>query len=318
MSGALDLEFQFNSDSLLSDLPGALDTLNHFALSGGKRFRPALLLKVAKCLAVDPKIAAPFAIVAERIHNATLLHDDVVDESPSRRGKATLNARGENKKAVLGGDLLLARTLRDLGVANDAGILKDMFNVLVDLTEGEWLQLESRCSFDIGARHLREVARKKTGSLIGWCCATPARIKGEPLSTIETLREVGVLLGVAFQLIDDCLDFDRSSGKPFAQDLKEGQMNFVTQDLIENSSESRAEIKSHLLLESPSEFSPNLMAKILLSVKKTLSRAETEIALANTKIYQTAVHPSVKTAIEHEVIVPFLNQIKKTRETMRA
>jgi octaprenyl-diphosphate synthase len=310
----MDLPFHFDLDSLSSDTPGGLDVLNDFALSRGKRFRPLLLMKVAACLSVQPTIAAPFAVIIERIHNATLLHDDVVDESPSRRGRATINASGENKKAILGGDLLLARTLQDLGDSGNSSIIRDMFGVLVELTEGEWLQLEARHHFEVELRHLRQVARKKTGSLIGWCCAIPARLRGDRDSLVDSLREFGVSIGVAFQLIDDCLDFDQSSGKPFAQDLKEGQINFVTRDLLEKSPHLKLEIKSHFASPASGDFSADFMRELESAKKRVLELAEREIVSAGSKISFSALKALERQRLEDEVLSPFLRQISAMRE----
>jgi geranylgeranyl pyrophosphate synthase len=217
-----------------TSLPEAAALLNRQTLIGGKKFRPALCFLLSEIFSIPHEQMKIYAVAAERIHNATLIHDDIIDETPKRRGKATLNASGFNRRAVLAGDLLLVRALKDVGLAGDLKILRDLNETLVELVEGEWLQLESRGMVDRDESHLRQVAIKKTSSLIAWCCTVAAHLAGLSEKNQSPLKDFGHHVGLAFQMIDDCLDFSTSSGKPFSQDLFEGQINFVTQELLKN------------------------------------------------------------------------------------
>ena len=309
MKPTASLRYELDSEEL--SLPGGIALLNG-QLTDGKRFRPQLLMRVADCLGVAAPLAAPYAIAVERIHNATLLHDDVVDEAQVRRNKPTLNASGENRKAILAGDLLLARALRDLGASANRGALEELFEVLVELTEGEWLQLESRYRLEVGERHLYEVARKKTASLIRWCCSVPGHLLGSlPKGSTASLGVFGTHLGIAFQLMDDCLDFDPASGKPFAQDLAEGQVNFVTQNLLRQSPEWRAEIEARLGRPNSGAFPAGLsvsLRRALLSVRR---QAELEIETARASLAQSSLAASVQARLDEEVTQPVISQLFK-------
>jgi geranylgeranyl pyrophosphate synthase len=305
---------ELDPDSPSTHVPGALELLNSNALRGGKRFRPLLLTMVSEALGVPRNVAAPYAVAAERIHNATLLHDDVIDESNSRRGKPTLNANGKNRQAVLGGDLLLAEALRDLGKTENHLALQSLFDVLVELSEGEWLQLEARNQLEITERHLIEVAAKKTGSLISWCCATPALLIEGPTPNLPahaTLRRMGQHLGIAFQMLDDCMDFDRRSGKPFAQDLREGQINFVIFELLLDQPKWRNGIFSERTI---TELSNGTTFPLASALDRTLSKAGLEIASARAHLERAGFSARVNQRIDEGIFLPFLSQIEEFRK----
>jgi geranylgeranyl pyrophosphate synthase len=225
-------DYRLTEDLNSTSLPEVAALLNKQTLVGGKKLRPALCFLMADVFSIPHEKIKLYAVAAERIHTATLIHDDVIDDAPKRRGKSTLNASGFNRRAILAGDLLLVRALKDVGLAGDLTILRDLNETLVQLVEGEWLQLESRGLVDRDEVHLRQVATKKTSSLIVWCCTIAGRLAALYPHHHKYLKDFGVHLGLAFQMIDDCLDFSKSSGKPFSQDLFEGQINFVTQELI--------------------------------------------------------------------------------------
>lgn len=305
------LEFKLNAEQ--SELPGALDLLNEHALKGGKGFRPKILRAVAACLGLKSDRVDAFAIAAERFHSATLLHDDVIDDAVTRRGRPTLNAQGENKRAILGGDLLLAETLRDLGKTGQWIVLQDLLDVLVELTEGEWLQLESRHNADVDRRHLLEVARKKTGSVIGWCFAAPARISSLWELALP-LRLVGQSVGLVFQILDDVLDFDpSSSGKPYCQDLREGQINFVTVELLDLQPQLKTSIfDANRILElaqTPSK-------QVRHAVQNTLDFAERELCAVKVALEALSTkHPPLH-SLQAQVAHAFEDRIASFRRRL--
>jgi geranylgeranyl pyrophosphate synthase len=222
---------------LLVDAPAHIpeipQLLQNTLLVGGKRLRPALCFLMGRLLGVSTEKLAPFARAAELTHAATLAHDDVTDEAERRRNRPTLNAVTGNSRAVLTGDLLLARVLREIADQGNPEVLRDMTVVYEDLVTGEWLQLEARGKIDVTRELLERIARHKTGSLLRWCCSTPARLAERGPEFIRTAEKLGETLGLAFQMIDDVIDFEVGGEKPFAQDLREGTVNFVTLAMIE-------------------------------------------------------------------------------------
>lgn len=206
--------------------------LNNTVLHGGKRFRPVLLALFGNFMGLEFETLAPYARAVELAHAATLAHDDIIDEAHERRNVETLNRMTSNSHAVLGGDFLLARVVAEIARLGNIRILQEMAEVLEELVSGEWLQLEARGIISVDHQHLETVARKKTASLISWSCTTPAILRGLSNETVELCRDFGNCVGVAFQQMDDLLDFQEGTGKTFAKDLDEGQVNFVALELI--------------------------------------------------------------------------------------
>ena len=176
---------------------------------------------------------APYARAAELTHSASLAHDDVIDTAMKRRNRPTLNAVASNTRAVLAGDLLLARVMVELSARGQLEIIQDLSRAVEDLVSGEWLQLEAKNVVDIERRQLEETARLKTASLIGWCVVTPARLAAAPPEVLRAAASFGEGLGLAFQMVDDVLDFEPAGEKPFANDVRNGLVNFVVLELLE-------------------------------------------------------------------------------------
>jgi geranylgeranyl pyrophosphate synthase len=215
-------------------IPAVTGWTHDLLLTGGKQLRPKLCLMMAKAIGVPQDEIVPFAQIAEWVHSATLAHDDVIDSATERRNRPTLNARLTQARAVLSGDLLLSRSmvqLSDLGVPE---ALRAMAVVLEDLVTGEWLQLEMRGSLNVTSRMLENIAKLKTASLIEWCCQVPFFYQGAPESKTRMAKIFGYHLGMAFQKIDDSLDYEHTSGKDYLKDLKEGLLNSVSVFLLEN------------------------------------------------------------------------------------
>ncbi len=207
--------------------------LERTLLLGGKRLRPLICFLIGRFFELSPDKVAVYARAAELTHAATLSHDDVIDESDTRRNRPTLNKESSNAKAVLAGDILLARVVRETIGAGNIRIVSDLADVLEDLSCGEWLQLDNRFSNLPTRLTLETIANRKTMSLIAWCCTTPARIANQEDYVVDLCGDFGRFLGLSFQMIDDILDFETQSEKPFALDLQEGQINFVTLEILE-------------------------------------------------------------------------------------
>lgn len=223
------LSFDFSQETSESGLPQELNALFEGA---GKRFRPALCFLFGEVFGLSIDQLRPYAIAVEMTHTASLVHDDVIDEAAQRRKIATLNHRYGNTSAVLGGDFLLAKVIGDLAKIGNLELITDLTEAIKDLADGEWLQHQLKVQFKAQLSELATVARKKTGSLMVWSCTTPAKLAQANAETVALCRQLGDDIGVFFQMLDDVNDFNPNSGKPFAQDLKVGQLNFVTARLV--------------------------------------------------------------------------------------
>lgn len=193
----------------------------------GKQMRPMFVFLVAKMVS-DGKVNERTyrgASVIELIHTATLVHDDVVDDSNRRRGFFSINALWKNKIAVLVGDYLLSKGLL-LSIDNgDFDLLRIISIAVREMSEGELLQIEKARRLDITEKVYYEIIRQKTATLIAACCALGARSVSEDDVQVENMRKFGELIGMAFQIKDDLFDYtDDAIGKPTGIDIKEQKM----------------------------------------------------------------------------------------------
>jgi octaprenyl-diphosphate synthase len=194
---------------------------------GGKRLRPALLLLSAGAAGYRGRSGIRLGAVVELIHSATLVHDDVIDGAQTRRGRPSTNARWGNHMSVLAGDWLYMQSFEmALGERNFA-----ILDILIDLTqsmvEGELLQLTRLGQIDLTAAEATELAYRKTACLFSGCARLGAVLGQRPKDIEESMAEYGRNAGLAFQLVDDLLDFTASPeqlGKPVLSDLKEGKV----------------------------------------------------------------------------------------------
>ncbi|GIL16721.1 MAG: hypothetical protein BroJett040_04720 [Oligoflexia bacterium] len=213
------------------DFPAYLPKLNQLyddLFSGGKGFRAKMIRMMAENLRLDPKAELLLAQTIEFIHNASLLHDDLVDRSHLRRGKTTAWMKYTPEYAVLAGDYLLARVMVNLSSYGNIRLVQYTAEVISDLLEGEWLQDSLVGDMNVQLSQLDRVHNLKTASLFKWCLRAPflAQERYEPgLHTV--LEEMGTLLGQLFQRSDDLLDFNirNYEGKAILGDLKSGYLN---------------------------------------------------------------------------------------------
>ena len=207
---------------------GVLDRINAFLSSnGGKMLRPVLSLLVSKACGAVNGDCVRVAASSELLHNATLLHDDVLDDSPSRRGTPTVFSTLGAKPSVLIGDFWLARAMAlVLGCeARSKEILNCFSKTVQDLVEGEMLQMEKAVSGDTTEEDYLKIIYLKTASLFQTVCSCAAMAVGAADEGIAAVAEYGRLLGMAFQIKDDILDYEGESlGKPVGTDLREGKM----------------------------------------------------------------------------------------------
>jgi octaprenyl-diphosphate synthase len=194
----------------------------------GKQMRPMFVFLVAKLISSEGGVNERTyrgASVIELIHTATLVHDDVVDDSNRRRGFFSINALWKNKIAVLVGDYLLSKGLL-LSIDNgDFDLLRIISVAVREMSEGELLQIEKARRLDITEEIYYEIIRQKTATLIAACCALGARSVSDDEHLVETMRKFGELIGMAFQIKDDLFDYtDEAIGKPTGIDIKEQKM----------------------------------------------------------------------------------------------
>ena len=205
----------------------------------GKQMRPMFVFLTAKMLNNGTVNERTYrgASVIELIHTATLVHDDVVDDSNRRRGFFSINALWKNKIAVLVGDYLLSKGLL-LSIDNgDFDLLKIISVAVREMSEGELLQIEKARRLDISEDIYYEIIRKKTATLIASCCALGAKSVNEDETQVETMRKFGELIGMAFQIKDDLFDYTEDAiGKPTGIDIKEQKMTLPLIYVINNCS----------------------------------------------------------------------------------
>jgi geranylgeranyl pyrophosphate synthase len=207
--------------------------LNNHLEKPGKLFRPALTTKLSHLLNLDEEVSKKISWASELIHNATLIHDDVVDSAYVRRNSPTLNSILSNSKAVLAGDYLLANVISEMVRSKHFEILRTLALTLEEIVNGEFEQDALKAKDQVNVNDLESIAFKKTGALIAWNCHSVAVCSKRSKNTQNICQLFGLKLGLAFQLKDDNLDYSVESGKEFAKDLKEGLINFTTSNLIQ-------------------------------------------------------------------------------------
>jgi octaprenyl-diphosphate synthase len=227
--------------------PG-VECAQHLLDAGGKRIRPLGLLLACACFGPIGPRARELGAAAELVHMATLLHDDVIDDGDERRGRPTSRRIWGNAVSVLAGDMLLVEALRlaSLGASKDDGTWTELVATLGRLVDGEIIQLRGRLAISLEEAKYFEIVRGKTASLFEWALRAGARAGGASPAAVDALGRFGASLGVAFQLVDDLLDYagdPARTGKTLFADLAEGK---VTLPLIRTaaraSSEERADI----------------------------------------------------------------------------
>lgn len=213
--------------------------------AGGKRIRPVLVLLMANAYAYQGKHHYDLASIVEFIHTATLLHDDVVDESSMRRGRQTANALFGNAASVLVGDFLYSRAFQMMVNINSMEVMRILADATNVIAEGEVLQLLNMHDPDVTEERYLEVIRCKTAKLFEAAAQIGALISGAPQAEIEAAGEYGRCLGTAFQLIDDVLDYSGKAdeiGKNVGDDLREGKPTLPLIYLMKNGSEAERDL----------------------------------------------------------------------------
>ncbi|OFY20010.1 MAG: polyprenyl synthetase [Bacteroidetes bacterium GWF2_33_38] len=218
---------------------------NYILRRKGKQMRPMFVFLSAKINGQVSDASYVAASFIELLHTATLIHDDVVDESYQRRGFFSLNAIWKNKISVLVGDYFLSRGLLLAVETKQFDLLKIVSEAVQEMSEGELLQIEKARKLDITEEVYYEIIRKKTASLIASCTACGAKSVGASDEAVAKMKQIGEDIGMAFQIKDDLFDYEKTNltGKPSGNDLKEKKLTLPLIHALKNcSSKERREI----------------------------------------------------------------------------
>lgn len=212
--------------SMKSSVPLLEKITGYIIKRKGKQMRPLFVFLSAKASGTVTESSYRAAALIELLHTATLVHDDVVDDSNERRGFFSLNALWKNKIAVLIGDFLLSRGLLMSVDHEEYRLLRIVSNAVREMSEGELLQIEKARRLDIEEPVYYEIIRQKTASLIAACCAAGAASSGAAEDAVERMRKFGEHTGMAFQIKDDLFDYGKGEGigKPTGIDIKEKKL----------------------------------------------------------------------------------------------
>jgi octaprenyl-diphosphate synthase len=222
----LDATLQLIEDSIVSNIALAKDIAQYLLAGGGKRIRPILVLLSAKACGYTGKQHLELAAIVELLHTATLLHDDVIDESGLRRGRPTANAEWGNEACVLVGDLLYARAFQLIAALDHPRIIKTIAHATSLIVEGEVLQLMHCHDATTTEQTYLDIIQRKTGKLFEVASVAGPLLNQSPEPQVQALQVYGKSLGMAFQLLDDALDYTGNPekiGKNLGDDLQEGK-----------------------------------------------------------------------------------------------
>ncbi|MBR99284.1 MAG: polyprenyl synthetase [Flavobacteriaceae bacterium] len=237
--------FEKKFAEIMSSKVPLLNRITYFIVKRkGKQIRPMLVFLVAKMISLNKLSEKSYrgASILELIHTATLVHDDIVDDSNQRRGFFSINALWKNKIAVLVGDYLLSKGLLVSIDNEDYDLLKIVSDVVREISEGELLQIEKSRDMDLSEEMYYKIIEKKTAVLLAACCAIGATSVSENQRLISKMYEFGKLLGIAFQIKDDLFDYGKKKiGKPLGIDIRERKVTlpFIYSLTVLNQSEKK-------------------------------------------------------------------------------
>ena len=280
-------EAEISRELRVSPVPLIREIGEYVALAGGKRLRPILLLLCARLAGGSPGRAARLGCVVELLHTATLIHDDVVDQAPLRRGQASANARWGDDASVLVGDHLYSRCMALLVADGDLAVMDALAAAMVSMTEAEVFQLERKRAGALSEGDYLRIIRQKTATFISACCRVGGLTGGLPGDAVEAVAAYGEHLGIAFQIIDDSLDFDADEarlGKAIGADLREGKRTLpLIATLDRATAEERARIIAALTGAGPGArdvAEVHRLVKVYDGVGYAAARAATYVAEA--------------------------------------
>lgn len=275
-----------------------INVVNKYILQKtGKQIRPLLTLLAAKSLGVINEDTYRCAIAMEMLHTASLIHDDVVDESDERRGQASVNSKWNNKISILIGDYLLSQSLAIANQTKNLKILDKITSLGKQLSEGELIQMDNVKNINCKEDKYFEVIKKKTASLFETCTYAGAVSVGANSEEIEKLRKFGEIYGICFQIKDDIFDYistEKKIGKPVGNDIREGK---ITLPLIYALNQSK-EKNTYLEIIKNKNFTKENIEKIIDFVIKNKG---IEYAKQKMKEYQEKANLLLETIENQEI-----------------
>ncbi|WP_092858802.1 polyprenyl synthetase family protein [Albimonas pacifica] len=259
--------------------PRIPEVTRHLVEAGGKRLRPILTLASARMAGYDGHDHVKLAATVEFIHTATLLHDDVVDESEKRRGRPTANLLWDNKSSVLVGDYLFARSFQLMIEAGSLRVLDILANASAVIAEGEVLQLATANDLGTGEAAYLQMIHGKTAALFAAATEVGGVIAGAPEAQVQALKTYGTALGMAFQIVDDVLDYGGASanlGKNTGDDFREGKVTLPVLLAVEAAPDEAARAFWKRVIEKRDQRDGDLaQALALMAQADALTGAET-------------------------------------------
>ena len=271
----------------------------HLVEAGGKRLRPMLTLAAARLCGYDGPYHVHLAATVEFIHTATLLHDDVVDESAQRRGRPTANLLWDNKSSVLVGDYLFARSFQLMTETNNMRVLAILANASATIAEGEVLQLTAAQNLATDEGIYLQVVRGKTAALFSAATQVGGVIAAAPDAQVQALFDYGDALGIAFQIVDDLLDYQgdpNATGKNIGDDFRERKLTLPVIKAIAKGDATERAFWTRTIEKGKQEDGDLEHAVSLLNAHGTLDETKAE-ALAWAEQAKTALN----TLPDHEL-----------------
>jgi octaprenyl-diphosphate synthase len=261
---------------------------NHIIQSGGKRLRPLLILLSSKACGYQGKAHITLAAMMEFVHTATLLHDDVVDESTLRRGRQTANSIWGSKASILVGDYLLTQSLQLMVEVGNTEILKLMVDTNLEITCGEIKQLSNRHNYLLSFKEYFEIIRAKTALLFASASCIGAHIGGVNSQLQQNLYDYGLHLGNAFQLTDDALDYcsdAKTLGKNIGDDLADGKATLPLIHALQHGTPKQQQQIKDSLEQGVLDYLPEILIAIeetkAIEFTKKIAAQEVDCALSS-------------------------------------
>ena len=309
-------DLEMTDDILINRLNSNVELINqmsHYIISsGGKRIRPLLLLLCARATSYSGKDHHAMAVVIELIHTATLLHDDVVDESTTRRGQNTANELWGNAPSVLVGDFLYSRAFEIMVEPNSMEIMRVLSKATNQISEGEVLQLLNIRNAKVSRSEYFEVIEQKTACLFKAACQIAGILSESSEELITALGSFGMHLGNSFQIIDDTLDYESDSsiiGKEIGDDLSEGKVTLPMIYALEKTTGKENKILTNAITEADASNIDNIV-DILINIKafefsRNVAKDESIKALNSLKVipesnYQSALKLLCELSLERQ------------------
>jgi octaprenyl-diphosphate synthase len=295
--------------NLQTHVPLIAEVGRHILLSGGKRVRPLLFLLAARMSGCEADHLADFSTIFEYLHAATLLHDDVVDAASVRRGKSTANTIWGNQAVILVGDFLLAKALSLAVTTNKLKILQVLSYATTMMAEGEILQLLHAGNLEITEAEYFEVITRKTAILMSSACQIGGILGELPPAREDSLAQMGLNLGITFQVIDDILDYtgdQKTMGKEVCADLREGRITLpLIHALAQAEPADKARLQEMAAALTPAEV-PELMALLTrygsLAHARSYARRYTLQAQENLAVFPDSPEKTYFLAITEELL----------------